>query len=69
MQNYSSILDTSSIGGILLIIINSISVICGLSVFIYLYKNKEKFPYTHISSLWERFLIMMTILCQITECI
>lgn len=69
MQNDLNILETSSVSGILLIIITSISVISGVLLFIYLYKNKEKFPYNNISSLWERFLIMMTLLCQIAECI
>ena len=69
MQNDLSILETSSVSGILLIIITSISVISGVLLFIYLYKNKENFPYNNISSLWERFLIMMTLLCQIAECI
>lgn len=68
MQTDSSI-SASSPGGIIILVFTSISFLLGISTFIYLYKKRDSFPYNNISSFWERFIIIIVILCQVIECI
>lgn len=58
-----SIISSSSPGGIIIIVLSSISFVLGVSEFVYLYSKRESFPYNNISSFWERFIIIIVLLC------